>query len=141
MSIARRSLTFVLERGMRRHSQGGWTGLFGGMMTCSSSSLPLTISIFLIQRMQTRPRQRCTNNTLRTRKGRKVRSLQFRPQTPRLRLMGLDVAYPPPSIALTNPSHRHATLETILPLPHGDEASSSNGLTRTSHLRSCAASI
>ena len=49
--------------------------------------------------------------------------------------MGLDVAYPPPSIALTNLSHRHAALETILPLPNGDEASSSNGLTRASHLR------
>ena len=55
--------------------------------------------------------------------------------------MGLDVAYPPPSIALTNPSHRHATLETILPLPNGDEASSSNGLTRASHLRSRATNI
>lgn len=55
--------------------------------------------------------------------------------------MGLDVAYPPPSIALTNPSHRHATLETILPLLNGDEASSRNGLSRASHLRPRAISI
>ena len=70
-----------------------------------------------------------------------MRSLQPRPQTPHFRLMGLDAAYPPPSIALTNLGHSHATLKTILALSNGDEASSSNGLTLTSHLRPRTTSI
>ena len=91
--------------------------------------------------MQTRPRQRRPNNSFHSRKGRKMRSLQLRPQTPHLGLMGLDAAYPSLSIALTSLGHSHATLETILPLSNGDEASSSNGLTLTSHLRSRTTSI
>lgn len=70
-----------------------------------------------------------------------MRSLQLGAQTPHLSLLGLDTAYPSSSVALTVADNRRVTLKTVLPFAHSNEASSSDGLSRSSYLRPRATGI